>query len=487
MKTISNKIHEVFPELSVLKDPNNYSVFVGRNLPSFVKDYLVKKFVNVSGELDIVGITKFLDEHIPAKGSDVLSKLRTDRITLKLLTRFTIQTDIKKDCIRFSIPDLGININDGLIPDYVASKQKDEFRDGEKWGVVTLVYQPPMERQPGYVELAKYTPFRPYHVDLEYFTECRKRFTTDEWIDVLLSSMEYDPEGYESLDQKIEFLTRLLIFVEPRLNMIELAPKGTAKSYVFGNLSKYGWLCSGGKVSRAKLFYDKFRRQPGTFKHFDFVAFDEIQTIVFQDSSEIQAALKSYLESGKTSIDNYEFISECGLMLMGNIPLDRNNEPINPRYFDTLPSDFQESALLDRFHGFIEGWKLPRMRKDLILNDWCINVEYFTEILHELRMANKYALLVDELIEAPKDSDLRDLKAVKRLATAYMKLLFPHWSKIEDVNIDEFRIFCLTPALYRRGVIKEQCHMIDPEFKEDMPDIKLRNYNSPMQEHDIFE
>ena len=68
-----------------------------------------------------------------------------------------------------------------------------------------------------------------------------------------------------------------------------------------------------------------------------------------------------------------------------------------------------------------------------------------------------------------------------------MKLLFPHWSKIEDVNLDEFRIFCLTPALYRRGVIKEQCHMIDPEFKEDMPDIKLRNYNSPMQEHDIFE
>ncbi len=42
--------------------------------------------------------------------------------------------------------------------------------------------------------------------------------------------------------------------------MIELAPKGTGKSYVFGNLTKYGWLVSGGKVTRAKLFWDKNKK-----------------------------------------------------------------------------------------------------------------------------------------------------------------------------------------------------------------------------------
>lgn len=475
MKEISNKIKQVFPDLSVLKNPDNYSVFNGRNLPSFVKDYLIKKFVNTEGELDNIGITRFLNEHIPAKGSDVKSMLRTDRITLNLLTRFTVTTDIKKNKLRFSIPDLGIAGNDGLIPDYVAEQNKDEFRDGEKWGVIKLVYQPPMGKEPGYVELAGYKPFRPYRVDLDYFRECRSKFTTEEWIDVLLSAMEYDPDGFDTLDQKVEFLSRLLVFVEPRLNMIELAPKGTGKSYVFGSLSKYGWLCSGGKVTRAKLFYDKTKKQPGIFRNYDFVTFDEIQTIVFQEPAEIQAALKSYLESGKTTIDNYEFMSESGMMIMGNIPLTKDNLPVNEQYLTTLPEDFQESALLDRFHGFIEGWKLPRMRKDLILNDWTLNVEYFTEILHSLRNDGSYSLMVSSLIDTPNDSDLRDLKAIQKLTSAYLKLFFPHWQKIEDVDIDEFRTFCLNPALHKRGIIKSQCHMIDPEFAEEVPLIRVNH------------
>ena len=192
-------------------------------------------------------------------------------------------------------------------------------------------------------------------VDINYLVNARKRFSTEEWIDVLISAMEYDPDGFDGLTQKLEFLTRLLIFVEPRLNAIELAPKGTGKSYVFGNLSKYGWLVSGGKVTRAKLFWDKQKQQNGIMKNHDFLAFDEIQTIEFQEPLEIQAALKSYLESGKTTIDNQEFSSECGLMLMGNIPLSQDRQPITNKYFDNLPKEFRESALLDRFHCFIEG------------------------------------------------------------------------------------------------------------------------------------
>ena len=112
-----------------------------------------------------------------------------------------------------------------------------------------------------------------------------------------------------------------------------MAPKGTGKSYVFGNLSKYGWLVSGGKVTRAKLFFGKTKQQNGIIKNHDFTVFDEIQTIVFQEPAEIQAALKSYLESGKTTIDNNEFSSECGLMLMGNIPLSAQHMPVSSFLF----------------------------------------------------------------------------------------------------------------------------------------------------------
>ena len=329
-----------------------------------------------------------------------------------------------------------------------------------------------MARKP--YPMVDYKPFKPYSsVDISYLAEARHYFTTLEWIDVLLSAMEYDPDGFTSLTQKIEFLTRLLIFIEPRLNVIELAPKGTGKSYVFGNLSKYGWLVSGGKVTRAKLFFDKTKQQNGIIKNHDFTVFDEIQTIVFQEPAEIQAALKSYLESGKTTIDNNEFSSECGLMLMGNIPLSAQHIPISPFYFTNLPENFRESALLDRFHCFIEGWILPRVDKSMIFKGWTINVEYFSEILHTMRTQNTYGLLFDQLVRFEEKADVRDSNAVKRIATAYMKLLFPHWQRIEDINEEEFKMYCLDPAVYRRGIVKEQCSNIDPEFKSRMPYVEV--------------
>jgi ATP-dependent Lon protease len=286
--------------------------------------------------------------------------------------------------------------------------------------------------------------------------------------------MEYNPDGFSGTTQKLEFLTRLLIFVEPRLNIIELAPKGTGKSYVFGNLSKYGWLISGGKVSRAKLFYDKSRQQPGIMKNYDFVTFDEIQTIIFQDPPEMQAILKSYLEAGNATVDNYKFLSECSTMLMGNIELTSENQPRHSKYFIQLPESFRESALLDRFHGFIEGWYLPRMNKSMILKNWTLNVEYFSEVLHLLRTAPEYSMLVNEVVYSEEKSDLRDLKAVQRIAAAYSKLLFPHITSVEDLDKDEFKLYCLGPAIRRRGIIKEQCHKIDEEFKEYMPEIRIK-------------
>ncbi|MBP5214721.1 MAG: TIGR02688 family protein, partial [Bacteroidales bacterium] len=208
-------------------------------------------------------------------------------------------------------------------------------------------------------------------------------------------------------------------------------------------------------------------------KNHDFTVFDEIQTIVFQEPAEIQAALKSYLESGKTTIDNNEFTSECGLMLMGNIPLTESNFPISPRYFDSLPQNFRESALLDRFHCFIEGWLLPRVNDSMIFRGWTINVEYFSEILHSMRIQNIYSLLFDKITLFEEKADVRDSKAIKRMATAYMKLLFPHWDKEEDVDKDAFDLYCLQPALHRRGIVKEQCHFIDSEFKTRMPDVQI--------------
>ena len=74
----------------------------------------------------------------------------------------------------------------------------------------------------------------------------RSKFDIKEWIDILLGAVDYNAAGYNSSEEKLTMLTRLLPFVEKRLNLIELAPKGTGKSYLFGRVSRYGWLSSGG-------------------------------------------------------------------------------------------------------------------------------------------------------------------------------------------------------------------------------------------------
>jgi len=90
-----------------------------------------------------------------------------------------------------------------------------------------------------------------------------------------------------------------------------------------------------------------------------------------------------------------------------------------------------------------------------------------------MRTQNKYGLLFDQLVRFETKADVRDSNAIKRIATAYVKLLFPHWQNVEDVNVEEFQMYCLAPAIHRRGIIKEQCHQIDPEFRVHMPDVEI--------------
>lgn len=473
MNELDKKIRDTFIDESVYKMPERYSVFSGKNLPSFIKDWLIRKFTDSDGILDKNGLLEFMDKHLPQKDNKIKGRLINDGDDITVLARLVVEPDVKSGILRFAIPDMGIKLNEGKIPSYIAKKY-NSLKGGEVWGVVKLAYTPPQGKDKGIIEITDFKPFKPYDVDIEYFRNARNEYTIEEWIDVLIRSMEYNPDGFENITQKLVFLSRLLPFVEPRLNMIELAPKGTGKSYIFGNLSKYGWLISGGTVSRAKLFYDVSKGTMGIITMYDFVVMDEIQTIRFTDEAELRGALKNYLESGTFTVANVRQTSSSGLMLLGNIPLDSSNSPLNRQYFSELPEFFRDSALLDRFHGFIEGWRLPRINENLKVRGYTLNVEYFSEILHSLRGQSDYAAIASELLDIPRVADTRDTTAIKRLTTAYLKLLFPNVKEASDISKHEFESFCLRPALEKRGIIRQQISMIDSEFKEDLPDIKIR-------------
>lgn len=478
--TLGEKIREVFYEESVYKDPQKSKVFSSLNIPSYLRDWLVKKFSDENGNINIEAIREFIKEKIPRKEDAQLLKDRliNKQEQVSILAKIVVEIDISTGEALFHLPELGLPEKkyQGRIEKFLIQKYGEELLALEgAWGVVTLDWRiekvPGKSKEEGRLVCIDFKPFRPYRIDIDYYKEARKEFSTKEWIDVLLRAMDYNPDGFLSEREKLWMIARLLPFIEKRVNLIELAPKGTGKSYVYSQLSKYGWLISGGSITRAKLFYDLNRRKPGLVSKFDYVALDEIQTVHFPNPDELRGALKGYLETGEYRVGNYRGVGEAGFILLGNIPLDFQGE--GKKVFSVLPGFFQESALIDRFHGFIKGWGLPRVKEGMKAKGWALNVEYFTEVLHRLRDDLTYRAIVDRLLYVPQHADSRDVEAIKRLSTAFLKLLFPHVEKPEDVPLEEFKEYCLDMAIEMRGFIRKQLHLMDPEYSPNLPEIEV--------------
>ena len=472
------KLKKYYGDMLVYKSPSNSKFFSSLSLPSYMRDWLVMRFSDENGKIDKSEVSDYVKRVIPKKeqwNNYLVDLLHNDQ-TARFLAKIKIDFDAKNRTALFSLPDFEVpkKKGDAIVDwDVIESNRDYLLSPTEVWGLIEISLE---EGTKGNVfKLIDFQPFCPYTIDLDYYVESRKFFSIDEWINVLISAIDYNPNGYVSTTQKLTMLSRLLPFVEKRVNLIELAPKETGKSYIFAQISKYGWLVSGGSMSRAKMFYDISKRTPGLISRYDYVAFDEIQSIKFTDSMEMQGALKGYLESGEYRVGDTRGIGDAGLVLLGNIDSDLMD--INQNMFKDLPEIFHESALLDRFHGFIKGWNIPKMKESLKATGWALNTEYFGEIMHILREELSYRAVVDQLLQLPKNSATRDTEAIKRICTGYLKLLFPNVtdiSKLEDIQL--FKTYCLEPAMEMRRVIKTQLGIIDRgEFGgTTIPDITIK-------------
>lgn len=475
--TSEEKIKKYFKNMIVLKSPRRTKLFSAMNIPTFMRDWIVMRFSDSDGNIDEEQVSEYVKKTIPEKSqwNNYLADMFHDGCSVKMLTKVRIDFDMKTKNALFSLPVFGVPVHKGeAVAEWSVIEKYREYllSPTEVWGIVRLMCDESNDGKGYVLKLIDFAPFCPYRIDLKYFIRMRQYFTTEEWINLIISAIDYSPDGYADEEEKLSVLKRLLPFVEKRLNLIELAPKETGKSYMFSQLSQYGWLVSGGSMSRAKLFYDISRKTNGLVSKYDYVAFDEIQSIRFTDPLEMGGALKGYLESGSYHVGDYRGTGDAGVMLMGNIPSESMD--VNTNMLKDLPEVFHDPALLDRFHGFIEGWKIPKMRENLKASGWALNSEYFSEVLHLLRGESVYRSVVDKLLIIPKDAATRDTEAVKRICTAFMKLLFPNVTDVGDINIDEFEKYCLSPALAMRSIIKKQLGVLDPgEFGgKTIPDIR---------------
>lgn len=492
------KLRQHFPMTTVYKDPSVMAMFLSAKIPAFLRDWILKRKAGNDGRInDIDALSTYIGTIIPRREEKghLEDEARSSGETRQFLARIDVSFNSKANYYTFEIPSLGFAHNQTLVEDYVWDRIKGELiGEAGGWGLIKLGYMPPEgNKNNGKFTLLDYKSFCPYEVSVDAFREARKNFSTEEWMDIILGAIDYNPDGYanakinghdllpsEIWEAKHAMLTRLLPFIEPRVNLVELAPQQTGKSYIFGKVGKYGWLAGGGSLSRAKLFYDISSKKFGTVTSNDFVAIDEIKSIHFNDPAEMQGILKGYMEDGFVNVAGVKVEGDAGIILLGNI--DVNDMEATKDMFRELPDVFRDAALIERIHGFIPGRKIPSLTDAMIINDWALNTEYFTEIMHLMRTPAetlRYRGLVEQLVQTRQGVDKREKEAVLRLCTAYMKLFLPHadGELIKDAAFrKDFRRYCLQPAVRMRDTVLQQMKIIDSvQFgQRSMSSYKLR-------------
>jgi len=465
---IDNKIEQSFPDVCVHKGLAASVGLSGRVIPAFVSDWLVSRYRSDDGGVDGDAVRRFVSRYLPDKKQkeSLLYELRNGN-QLKILDSYSVRVHPTMGDLQLKIPSLDIT---GRVSEKIV-EENPLLLMGNVWGSGTLAWMPKRDKQNRYeVVMNAFNPMQAARIDLEYFLNQRRNFELEEWLVLLTRTMGYDEDKYSNR-QKMLILTRLLPLIEPRVNTMELAPKGTGKSYIFSQLSRHAWLISGGVVTRAQLFYNMNRQQAGIISSYDVVVLDEIQTIKLSNEGEIIGALKGYLESGEFRVMGFHGSSDAGVVILGNIPIE-DGRPRDENCFQELPhwlNSQNATALLDRFHGLVPGWELPRIETSSLCQSFALRADYFGEVLYALRPQQEHMAFVKEHTEAL--GDLRDTRAVQRLACGYLKLLFPD---IHSATIDYFNEFCLKPAIGLRSNIRREMAILDPEFSPKIAEITLR-------------
>jgi ATP-dependent Lon protease len=457
------KALEHFAEVIIDKRLIHEAGFGARAIPTYVGEWILSRYLE-DGELNHESrekIAQFIARFLPAKGQkDEVKDTLLKQEPVKLLDDYSVSINLKSGQRQLRIPFL--DINDASIQSPIVDQNPLLLSSGV-WGVGELFYIPPDgdDRKKGEVWLRDFRAFQVGALDLDYYVECRSHFSLEEWRDLLISSMGFNPTVY-SERQKMILITRMLSLIEPRVNLVELAPKGTGKSFVYDNLSRYARVLSGGRVSPAALFHNLSTNSAGLVTRYDTIVFDEVQSVAGDTAGELIAGLKVYLESGRFSRGRTEASAEAGLVMLGNISMDENQKPVylDESIFKEIPNFLQETAFIDRIHGIIPGWEMPRVSRDTPSRSLGFKGDFFSEVLHRMRSQVRYSDYVKTNMQLIGCNDLRDRKAISRLAAAYLKLLFPDLQP----DPDEFREYCVRPAVELRQRVRDELHKLDAEY-----------------------
>ncbi len=356
-----------------------------------------------------------------------------------------------------------INENFVNIPESIV-RQYPMLLSGGMWGTIDLTYDETEvhNKKIRPFKVTGFTPFQVSVIDLDDYIEKRSEFSVDEWIDILINGCGLDPDKM-TRRQKLLYLCRCIPLVETNVNMVELAPRETGKTYLYRNISYYAHVLSGGKATPAQLFINLNTGKIGEVGTRDAVVFDEIANTDFTDPRAFVSIMQGYMQDAKFSRGKKEILAFASLVFVGNIDV-QGVLPHEKYYhlFESLPDFMQVIAFLDRIHAYLPGWEIPKLTPNSYSKDYGFITDYFCEIMHELRRIDILGAVRPrfELIDLTNTSQGisgRDQRAIMKTTSGLLKLLYPD-GRVSDEELED--VLLLSCELRQR--VREQLHLIAP-------------------------
>jgi ATP-dependent Lon protease len=438
----------------VVRKDSTKLVKEGANVPVYVLEYLLGNYCASNDETVIEDglrtVKKVLAENYvrPDEAEKVKSTIR-ERGSLKVIDKVTVTLNEKRDVYEALLGNLGVK---GVEVNASYVKKFEKLLVGGIWSIITLEYFFEEDQKGSPFVVRDLKPIQMPNMDMEELFQGRRAFTEEQWIDVLLRSTGMEPTNFTER-VKWHLLARMVPLIENNFNLCELGPRGTGKSHIYKEISPNSILVSGGQTTVANLFYNMARRSVGLVGLWDVVAFDEVAGISFKDKDGVQI-MKDYMASGSFARGRDAINAYASMVFVGN-----TNQPVDTlvktsHLFAPFPEAMIYSAFFDRFHAYVPGWEIPKMRPEFFTNQYGLIVDYLAEYLREMRKRS-FADAINRHFKLGRDLNQRDTIAVKHTVSGLLKLLYPN----EEYTKDAVRR-CLEYALEARRRVKEQLKKI---------------------------
>lgn len=460
MSDLDAKINEHFAGFVVRKDLVK-AVKGNAIVPTYVLEYLLGQYCATDDEASIqTGIETVKDilrkHYVHRSEAGLIQSTIKEKGRYKVIDQVSVSLNEKTDSYEAVFDNLGIKkvaVDSGTV------KQHPKLLVTGVWCIADVQYEFSEDARISPWILESIKPIQIAKVDYDHYREVRGAFTTEEWIDLLMQSIGFKPEAFGRRSKLLQLL-RLIPYVERNYNLIELGPKGTGKSHIYSEFSPHGQLISGGEVTIPKLFVNNSNGRIGLVGYWDVVAFDEFAGREKTANKALVDIMKNYMANKSFSRGVNPMGAEASFSFVGNTD---HNVPFmlkNSDLFEALPSQFHDSAFIDRLHAYLPGWEIDVIRGEMFSKGYGFIVDYLAEILRHLR-SEDFSNRPDQFFKVSEKISTRDRDAIYKTMSGLLKLLFPDGSQTE-AEVEEL----LRLAMESRKRVKDQLARIDSTYPE---------------------